>query len=439
MIVTGRSPQRICGARLGLADASMAGAEAGLKPGRRLKSAPHASRLLICLAAALLVPALLWAQAYFVPGDPKAGMQIFFDKGCARCHAVLGEGGRTAPDLARAPVGHLSASELVAAMWNHAPGMWEKMRLERVPQPRFAPAEMMNLFAFLYSVRSLDEPGDAERGRKLLDEKHCLACHAIAGQGGRGGPDLARWAPYRNPVSWVQAMWNHGLTMQSMMAGRGLSWPEFRDGDMADLIACIRSLAMNPKPRPELRQANASAGRQVFQAKGCAQCHAIRGAGGARAPDLGAQPFPRTLGQFAGLMWNHAPAMWTSMQARRVAPPRFSNQEMADLIAYLFTERYFERAGSPGHGGRIFAEKGCGSCHESRASGAPDLVRWRGAASPVPVAAALWNHGPLMLERMQKQHIAWPRFAGGEMSDLMEFLNHGARAPVLRAKAGGKP
>ena len=50
------------------------------------------------------------AGAYFLPGDAKLGMQTFFEKGCARCHSVLGEGGRTAPDLARAPGGNLGAS-----------------------------------------------------------------------------------------------------------------------------------------------------------------------------------------------------------------------------------------------------------------------------------------------------------------------------------------
>src|SRR3989304_5800961 len=99
---------------------------------------------------------------YFIPGDAKAGMKTFFDKGCIRCHAVLGEGGKSAPDLGRAPAGHLSAAELVAAMWNHAPQMWTRMQEEKVTPPAFNASEMTNLFAFLYSVRSMDEPGDTE-------------------------------------------------------------------------------------------------------------------------------------------------------------------------------------------------------------------------------------------------------------------------------------
>ncbi len=392
---------------------------------------PRPSRAAMLLALALLgcMIAPLQAQSgasggYFVPGDPKAGMQTFFEKGCARCHSVLGEGGRSAPDLARAPAGHLSSSEILASMWNHAPAMWEKMRLERVVPPQFSEAEMANLFAFLYSVRSLDEPGDPERGRQLLQEKRCLECHAVSGQGGHLGPDLKDWATYRNPVSWIQTMWNHAPGMQSMLAARGWAWPQFRDNDIPDLIAYVRTLVPNPKGHVYLRTADPEAGRRVFQQKGCLHCHAMRGAGAGRAPDLGTRAFPRTLGQFAGLMWNHAPTMRARMQAQSMPNPVFSNKEMADLIAYLFAQRYFEAAGNAQRGRRVYAEKGCGNCHTVGAGGgkAPDLARSRTNSAPSSIATALWNHGPFMLQLMREQEVSWPRFQPGEIVDLLEFL-----------------
>ncbi|MEK7409369.1 MAG: c-type cytochrome [Acidobacteriota bacterium] len=394
------------------------------------------------LAAGAAVAASLWAAqgrvagGYFVAGDAKAGMQAFFDKGCVRCHAVLGEGGRTAPDLARAPGGHLGAAELVAAMWNHAPAMWERMRAQQLAPPKFTESEMTNLFAFLYSVRALDEPGDVERGRKLLSEKHCLTCHAIAGQGGGAGPDLRKWTSYRNPVSWIQAMWNHAQSMQAMMAERGLSWPQFHGNDMADLMASIRALAPAVKGHVYLRPANPEGGRRLFREKGCVACHDIRGAGGGRrGPDLGTRALPRSLGQFAGLMWNHAPAMRASIGTRDLPLPQFSNQEMSDLIAYLFVERYFERTGDAGRGRRRFEEKGCASCHAPTGPGTA-LSGWRGGGSPIPVATALWNHGLLMLEKMKERSVPWPRFRPGEVADLLEFLSGGQHGP---ASAEAKP
>lgn len=375
--------------------------------------------------------------AYFIPGDPKAGMRTFFDKGCARCHSVLGEGGRTAPDLARAPAGHLNSAELLAAMWNHAPSMWEKMRLERVPPPKFSDGDMANLFAFLYSVRSLDEPGDAELGRRLLSEKKCLNCHAVSGKRQGPGPDLRNWASYRNPVSWIQAMWNHAPAMQNLMAARGVQWPQFQGNDVSNLIAYIRQVAPSSNRRVYLRPADLEAGRLVFREKGCAACHAIRGVGGHRAPDLGTRALPQTLGQFAASMWNHSPTMRASMRAQNISNPQFSNKEMADLIAYLFAERYFEQSGDRTRGARIFAVKGCSSCHGSGGGvGAPDLSRSVRSPSPIRLATSLWNHGPVMLKTMQEQQVSWPRFEPGEIADLMEYLNSLRHAT---AGGGGKP
>ena len=35
----------------------------------------------------------------------------------------------------------------------------------------------------------------------------------------------------------------------------------------------------------------------------------------------------------------------------------------------------------------------------------------------------LWTHGPSMLEQMNQQKIAWPRFTAGQMSDLIAYLS----------------
>lgn len=380
-----------------------------------------------------------WAQGaggYFVPGDAKAGLGTFFDKGCARCHSVLGEGGRAAPDLARAPSGHLSAGGLVAAVWNHAPSMWERMDVERVGLPNLTESEMANLFAFIYSVRSMDEPGNPERGRRLLLNKGCSACHAIGGGGRSVGPDLRDWASYRNPVSWIQAMWNHAPAMQRLMEVRGLAWPEFTGTEVADVIAYIRTQATNPRRHLYLEPADPAAGRRVFRQKGCINCHSVRGVAGTGAPNLGQRSLPRTLGQFAALMWNHSPAMWASMKAQHIPRPQFSNKEMADLIAYLFAQRYFDPSGSVARGRSIFEVKQCVSCHLPTGEGmGPALSDWRGRVTPMALATAMWNHGPVMLTRMREQQIPWPIFQPREMVDLMEFLNQGADA---RTSGGGR-
>jgi mono/diheme cytochrome c family protein len=270
----------------------------------------------------------------------------------------------------------------------------------------------------------------------LLSDKKCIACHAVGGQGGHVGPDLKKWAAYRNPVSWVQVMWNHAPAMERAMSGRGIHWPEFQGNDVADMIAYVRKLAPGARGRVYLRAADPAAGRRTFQDKGCARCHAIRGAGGRQAPDLGGRGMPRTLGQFAGLMWNHGPTMWANMKAQGISRPQFSDKEMADLIAYLFAERYFEAAGNADRGRRVFDDKGCSSCHAVGGGKgvAPDLGKWRNTASTIPLATALWNHGPLMFQTMREQQITWPRFAPGEMVDVLEYLNRVPAKPLQEAR-----
>jgi cytochrome c2 len=376
-------------------------------------------------------------SSYFFPGDPKKGLKIFAEKNCIRCHAILGEGGRSAPDLARSPVSYASASQLVGEMWNHAPRMWEKMRLEHLPVPRVEPEEMTDLFAFLFSIRSFDDPGDSELGRKVVTDKGCIRCHSIQGRNipsARGvGPDLQRWATYRNAVEWAQAMWNHSSEMKQAMTSRGIPWPQFQGNDMVNLIAYVRSQSSQPGGHVYLRLADPARGKALFQSKGCSQCHGSPGQAEIRpsiGPELGRRKMPRTVSQFAGLMWNHAPRMAEKMAARGVKPPSFSNTEMADLIAYLFSVRYFEQAGVASAGKQVFEAKGCASCHAFQpgvAGVGPDLSSWQGKISSSRLAAALWNHGPTMLERMHQVKIEWPTFRQDEMENLMAFLESQAQ------------
>ena len=37
--------------------------------------------------------------------------------------------------------------------------------------------------------------------------------------------------------------------------------------------------------------------------------------------------------------------------------------------------------------------------------------------------SALWRHGPKMLTMMQQKNVAWPRFDGTQMADVIAFLN----------------
>ena len=367
----------------------------------------------------------------FMAGDPREGGRVFSDKGCVRCHAIGGVGGTEAAgkagDLGKVPEGNLSLNELATAMWNHAPEMWKGMQEKQFDYPRMTEEQVTNLFAFLYTIRYVDESGDSERGRALFASKGCIQCHALQGRGGRLGPDLAQASYLGVPILWAQEMWNHAPRMEALIREKNLAWPKFRDTEMIDLLGYVRSLNTGLRRGFEVLPANPDRGRELFRQKGCIACHAVDGEGGTLGPDLGRErKLPRTLTQAAGWMWNHSPEMWRTMQTRGLERPQFEGREMADLLAYLFSIHYFDEPGDPEGGKQVFRSKGCATCHGDYGrggKGGPNIQQLKGKFSPVRMAYTMWQHGPEMYARAQRRNIPWPKFRGSEMADLVAFLN----------------
>ena len=367
------------------------------------------------------------AWTSFLGGDPHQGGRIFFDKGCVHCHAISGTGGRRASDLGRIADTHLSLGQLVGVMWNHAPEMWKEIEEAGIEFPRLNQREMTNLFAYLYLVRYLDEPGDPVHGERLLAEKHCVECHSVRGEKGMVGPDLTRWGAFDNPLLWVQQMWNHASGMQEVMEDKGIPWPVFQGNEMVDLLSYIRKVSSVPRLQVSFLPANPKRGEPLFTEKGCSHCHAVQGRGGTLGPDLGRVPeFPRTLTQVAGLMWNHSPEMWRKIKAEKLSRPELSVEEIVDLIAYLYAVRYFDEPGNPDAGKGVFADKQCAQCHrfgDEGGSRGPNISQWRGQVSPLAMATVVWRHGPKMYKKMQETGTPWPVFKEREMADLLAYLN----------------
>ena len=353
---------------------------------------------------------------YLLMGDIKEGWKVFSQKKCSQCHSIWGEGGKGGPDLGTLPDAYVSQSQLAALMWNHGPEMWGRMVARRIPHLKIDKKEMSDLFAFLYFIRYMDEPGSPQRGKQLMEAKLCTTCHTVK-EGTQG--DLSRWGMYVNPILWAQMMWNHTPQMEQEMKKKGIARVNFKGNEMVDLIAYIRST--NPKAeRIYLSPGDPQSGEKLFSQKGCVQCHAPGG-----ALDLSKKKdFPRTLAQLAGIMWNHSYDMWKQMEEKGIPRPSLSPQEMADAIAFLFATRYFDEPGDPGRGKNVFVKKQCNLCH-ARGTNTSDLSNLRGNLSPIMMAQALWNHGPGMLEKMRQSKVSWQKIDGKEMVDLMEYLNRG--------------
>ena len=100
----------------------------------------------------------------------------------------------------------------------------------------------------------------------------------------------------------------------------------------------------------------------------------MNGRGGASAPDLGRladRSF--TPAALAATMWNHAPAMWSAMGAANVRIPDVDEQAAADLFAYFYSTRFFEKPGDAARGKRCFPIAAARDATASRRNSSPEL------------------------------------------------------------------
>jgi mono/diheme cytochrome c family protein len=351
-------------------------------------------------------------------GDPIAGQRLFAAKGCVRCHAGRGAGGRIGPDLGRTTGD--SYYDIASMMWNHSGGMRRKMEEFRVPLPRFEADELSDLISFLYFLNYFDEPGDQRAGKVLFTEKHCIRCHRVGAEGGEGGPALDTIPRGTSPLRIAEALWNHGPAMMSAIEEAGLEVPEFVGNEIIDLFAFVRSHGdREGSPRFEA-PGDPERGRELFESKGCSACHALFEGDAGVGPDLGRMELRGSVTQIAGRMWNHWPDMARTMSRAGMDVPEFGKGELADLFAYLFIARYVRTPGDPARGRAVYEGKGCAVCHESDV--APALPAATADRTAELVMTAMWNHAARMDVLMPEKDLAWVQLSADDLADLLAFL-----------------
>jgi len=356
--------------------------------------------------------------------DVMAGWRVFHTKRCAECHAIWGQGGRVGPDLGRTASKQQSGAQLAGVMWNHIPKMLGRMEQTGRPPTTLTHDEMDDLFALLFFARQLDDTGNAQRGERVLQAKGCTECHDIGSSLEGVGPDLAKWGRFANPVAWAQMMWEHAPMMEKAMRQSGIAWPKLQGDDIIHILAYVRSVGSSGE-REYLRPGDQRLGRVLFQDKGCGECHPGTG------PDLTRRELPKSVGALTARMWNHSPKMAAAMREHEVARQPLTAQELADILAYVLVLGHSTAQGDAGRGRVVFQQKGCVQCHDSDQmadSVGPPLTELQGNGGPADMAAAMWNHGGAMLERMTEAGVSWPVFHDSEMTDLLAFLNNVAHA-----------
>jgi cytochrome c2 len=191
----------------------------------------------------------IWSEAKgakegpsFKFGNPREGKEIFDEKGCNKCHSVHNEGAKMSEDLGKiAKTFYTSSSQIASSMWNKGPTMLAKISQIQSESPKFTYKEMADLLTYLYFLRFIDEPGDPKKGRSLFSEKKCSTCHDIDKISGRlMHIDLSKYenAPQTEIVA---SIWNHSIEIYNATVQQGIPWPQFKKGEMADLLEFIRT------------------------------------------------------------------------------------------------------------------------------------------------------------------------------------------------------
>lgn len=265
--------------------------------------------------------------------------------------------------------------------------------------------------------------GNPFRGRELFQQKNCSGCHSVWGHGGALGPEITVAVAGKTWDELVGDFWNHTPRMIDEMSRRGYPWPTLDPEEMADILGYLYYLQLFDQPGDPVRGADTYARLQ------CVGCHTLAGRGertGGALDRFGAYPSPAPLAQ---AMWNAGPRMQQE-QLRVGRPiPQFTGHEMADLQAYIRAEGRrrgreveLQSLPNPARGAEVYRNKQCGACHDRGQGRAPDITRSALSKTASEISGLLWNHSYAMGAAMEARGVAFPRFAGSELSDLIAHL-----------------
>jgi mono/diheme cytochrome c family protein len=357
-------------------------------------------------SAIFLAIAVCAAQAAPV-GDARRGEELFTSQQCIQCHSVNGRGGSFAPDLTRRVDRDYTPTVMASLMWNHAPDMWSAMKKQGIAKGSLTSDMAADLFAYFVSARYFEKPGDAGRGKQLFAARHCADCHGLTTSNAAGAPPVAQWESLSDPVILAQQMWNHGPKMREAFAQKNFKFTPLSGQDLTDILVYLQNVPETKGIAHTFELPSFEGGEALFTSKGCIDCHSGKWTDVLRNQSITA---------IAAAMWDHQSAM-------RKPAPVLTPSEMRQIIGYIWSRQYFRGAGNSAAGKKIFAEKNCAVCHNDPASGAPKLGKGKDGYSDITMVAALWEHGPQMLDLMTQKKLAWPRFTASQMSDLIAFLN----------------
>src|SRR5271165_4030367 len=285
------------------------------------------------LSIFVLVANALSAAA--MDADSARGAQLFDTLVCIQCHSINGKGATIGPDLGRLTDRNFTPATLAATMWNHAPTMWASMREKDLRPGELDEQGAADLFAYFYSARFFEKPGDAGRGKRVFTDRGCAGCHGLTSAVKSWIKPVPQWDAIRDPIALAEAMWNHRPNMIAETSAKGMRFPALTGQDLGDILVYLRNLPSPPSRPAVFRIGAGSDGEAVFTAQGCARCHTS-------GPTLASRLKGQTLTDVAADMWNHAPNMTPDVNK----PLKLESGEMRELLDYLWAPQFFQDSGN---------------------------------------------------------------------------------------------
>jgi mono/diheme cytochrome c family protein len=273
------------------------------------------------------------------------------DFGCTSCHQ--GEGHRVF-DF-NSPV-HIPDSKEKAIAWKkkynwHAP--------HKKPSPmmplKYTESQCLKCHQ---GVERVPMAAKLNKGRELIEQYGCYACHKIDGWQHlkKPGPMLTK---IKSKVSkefmknwiWSPHAFNPKSKMPAFFAQTNNSKPEFMQKNIAEVNAMAEYLWNNSrdyKPSMKYRGGNAERGKGLIQEVGCISCHEVKGVD-ANYAKVGSRKGPYLAGLGSKVdkdwlvSWLKKPSHFS---AETVMPSfRLTDKEANDIAAFLLNDKnkYFEK------------------------------------------------------------------------------------------------
>ena len=136
---------------------------------------------------------------------------------------------------------------MAGAMWNHGPEMWRAMTETGSTFPTLSAQEMSDLITYLHFSSFADTAGDPGTGEHLFNEKGCGSCHDSGDPTGNAIGTAVADMDFRTAPDVIAAMWNHTIEMEEAAEVADIAWPQFKPGEMEDLVAFVKQEADSKK------------------------------------------------------------------------------------------------------------------------------------------------------------------------------------------------